>query len=141
VATVAKCSLSAARAKLGYAALRALHERACTPLADPVKQHHASYAGLRLAAMDGKNFFCPASRPMPTSSATSVAAPAMPATRRRSVRSWWSAARTLCANLGPYRAREWDICDPLLALLTPAKLCLSGCGFSGYPQSKAAGNT
>ena len=33
VPTVAKCSISAARSKIGYTPLRVLHQRACVPLA------------------------------------------------------------------------------------------------------------
>ena len=44
----------------------------------------------------------------------------------------------LAANLGAYRAAEWDLCVPLLARLTPAMLCLADRGFDGHAHWKAA---
>lgn len=45
VPTVAKSSISVARSKIGWAPLRALHERACVPLASAATQPQAFYAG------------------------------------------------------------------------------------------------
>ena len=45
------------------------------------------------------------------------------------------------ANLGPYRAAEWEICQPLLSRLTPQMLCLADRGFNGYGYWKAACDT
>lgn len=38
----------------------------------------------------------------------------------------------LGANLGPYRASEWEICQPLLEYLKPGMLCLADRGFNGF---------
>ena len=57
--TVTKSSISAARSRLGFEPLKALHEHVCLPLADPHRQPHAFYAGLRLVAIDGSNFEIP----------------------------------------------------------------------------------
>jgi hypothetical protein len=46
------------------------------------------------------------------------------------------------ANLGPYRASEWEICQPLLKHLAPGMLCLADRGFNGYEhwhQARATG--
>ena len=59
MARLAKSSISAARSKVGYAPLQALHERACVPLASARKPPHAFNAGLRLVAVDGSNFDVP----------------------------------------------------------------------------------
>jgi hypothetical protein len=47
----------------------------------------------------------------------------------------------LAANLGPYRASEWDICQPLLASLKPGMLCLADRGFNGHAHWKQASAT
>lgn len=47
----------------------------------------------------------------------------------------------LAANLGAYRAAEWDICAPLLSRLGADMLCLADRGFSGYAHWKAARDT
>jgi len=143
VATVAKSSISAARSKIGYAPLQALHERACVALADPIKQPLAFYAGLRLVAIDGSNFEIP-------DEAGNAAEFGYPGSRtgHAAYPQAQCAALVECAthaiigaNLGPYRAAEWDICKPLLSRLKPDMLCLADRGFSGYAHWKAAGGT
>jgi hypothetical protein len=47
----------------------------------------------------------------------------------------------LGAHLGPYRAAEWAVCQPLLARLTPDMLCLADRGFNGYAHWQAASAT
>jgi hypothetical protein len=70
-ATVTKSSISAARSKLGFEPLKALHEHVCMPLVDPIRQPHAFYAGLRLVAIDGSDtgaqllWCCASNRPLP----------------------------------------------------------------------------
>jgi IS4 transposase len=46
------------------------------------------------------------------------------------------------ANLGPYRASEWEVCQPLLKRLQPGMLCLADRGFNGceyWRQAQATG--
>jgi hypothetical protein len=127
VETVAKSSISVARSKIGYAPLRALHERACVPLAHPRKQPHAFYAGLRLVAIDGSNFEVP-------DEAANASAFGYPGSRtghaaypqaQCAVLVECATHAIIGANLGPYRAAEWDICLPLLGQLGPDMLCLA----------------
>lgn len=142
-ATVTKTAISAARRRLGHAPLKTLHERACVPLAAPVKQPHAFYAGLRLVAIDGSNFEIPDEK----ANATAFGYPGS-----RTGRAAYPQAQCavlvecathaiLAANLGPYRTAEWDICEPLLPRLTPQMLCLADRGFNGYAHWKAACDT
>src|SRR5581483_9964036 len=44
----------------------------------------------------------------------------------------------LGANLGPYRASEWAVCEPLLSHLRPDMLCLADRGFNGYAHWQQA---
>jgi hypothetical protein len=143
VPTLAKSSISVARRKLGYAPLQALHARACVALADPHRQPHAFYAGLRLVAIDGSNFDLP-------DEADNAAAFGYPGSRtghagypqaQCAVLAECATHAILGANLGPYRAAEWDICEPLLSHLTPDMLCLADRGLSGYAHWKAAADT
>jgi len=142
-ATVTKSAISAARSKLGYAPLKARHERACLPLADPVKQPHAFYAGLRLVAIDGSNFEIPdeeanaAAFGYPGSRTGHAAYPQA----QCAVLVECATHAIIGANLGPYRTAEWDICQPLLSRLTPQMLCLADRGFNGYAHWKAACDT
>jgi len=143
VPAVAKSSISAARNKLGYAPLQSLHELACTPLADPLKQPEAFYAGLRLVAMDGSNFEIPAEPEnikefgYPGSRTGHAAYPQA----QCAVLVECATHAILGANLGPYRAAEWDVCQPLLSRLKPGMLCLADRGFNGYSHWKAASET
>jgi len=143
VTTVAKSSISAARSKIGYAPLRTLYERACVPLATAREQPEAFYAGLRLVAIDGSNFEVPDEQ-------ANAAAFGYPGSRtghaaypqaQCAVLVECVTHATIGANLGPYRAPEWDICKPLLARLKPDMLCLADRGFNGYTHWKAACDT
>lgn len=141
--TVTKSSISAARSKLGFEPLKALHERVCMPLADPHRQPHAFYAGLRLVAIDGSNFEIP-------DEAANAAVFGYPGSRtghaaypqaQCAVLVECATHAIIGANLGPYRTAEWDICQPLLSRLTPQMLCLADRGFNGYAHWKAASDT
>lgn len=143
VATVAKSSISGARSKIGVAPLRALQQRACVPLADRVAQPHAFYAGRRLVALDGSNFEIP-------DAAANAAAFGYPGSRtghaaypqaQCAVLVECATHAILGAHLGPYRAAEWAVCQPLLARLTPDMLCLADRGFNGYAHWQAASAT
>lgn len=143
VATVASSSISVARAKVGCAPLHSLYERCCVPLADPVKQPHAFYSGLRLVAIDGTNFELsdePANSAefgRPGSRTGRAAYPQVQA----AVLAECGTHAIFGANLGPYRAAEWDVCEPLLSRLDSTMLCLADRGFNGYGHWKAAGDT
>ena len=143
VATVAKSLISAARGKIGCAPLQALHERAGVPLADANKQPHAFYAGLRLVAIDASNFEIP-------DEAANAAEFGYPGSRtghaaypqaQCAVLAECATHAIIGANLGPYRAAEWDICKPLLSRLAPDMLCLADRSFNGYAPWKAASDT
>ena len=143
VPTLAKSSISAARSKIGCAPLEALHQRACVPLANPTDHTHAFYAGLRLVAIDGSNFEVP-------DEAANAAEFGYPGSRtghaaypqaQCAVLVECTTHAIIGANLGPYRAAEWEVCKPLLARLTPNMLCLADRGFSGYEHWKAAIDT
>jgi hypothetical protein len=143
VPTVAKSSISAARSKIGCEPLRALHERACVPLANTRDQPHAFYAGLRLVAIDGSNFEVPDEADnasefgYPGSRTGHAAYPQA----QCGVLVECATHAIIGANLGPYRAAEWDICQPLLARLSSDMLCLADRGFNGYSHWKAASDT
>ena len=143
VPTVAKSSISAARSKIGWEPLQALFERSCVPLANADAQPQAFYAGLRLVAIDGSNFEIPAE-------AANAAEFGYPGSRtghaaypqaQCAVLAECATHAIIGANLGPYRAAEWDICVPLLARLTPQMLCLADRGFDGYGHWRAAIDT
>ena len=143
VPTLAKSSISAARGKIGWAPLQALQRRACMPLAHPLHHPLAFYAGLRLVAIDGSNFEVPDE----AANATEFGYPGS-RTGHAAYPQAQCAVLVECAthaiigaNLGPYRAPEWDICKPLLSVLTPDMLCLADRGFSGYAHWKAAADT
>ena len=143
VPTLAKSSISAARGKIGCAPLQALHQRACLPLANPVEHPQAFYAGLRLVAFDGSNFEVP-------DEAANAAAFGYPGSRtghaaypqaQCAVLVECTTHAIIGANLGPYRAAEWEVCKPLLSRLKPGMLCLADRGFNGYGHWKAAVDT
>ena len=143
VPTVAKSSISVARSKIGWEPLQALHERACVALANADAQPQAFYAGLRLVAIDGSNFEIPAE-------AANAAEFGYPGSRTGHAAYPQAQCAVLAecvthaiigANLGPYRAAEWDICVPLLARLTPQMLCLADRGFDGHAHWQAAIDT
>ena len=143
VPRLAKSSISMARTKIGSAPLQALHARACLALAEPVAQPEAFYRGLRLVAIDGSNFELPDE----VDNATEFGYPGS-RTGRAAYPQAQCAILVECAthaivgaNLGPYRAAEWDVCKPLLAHLGADMLCLADRGFSGYAHWKAASAT
>lgn len=141
--TLAKSSISAARSKIGCAPLQALQESCCVPLANPKAHPHAFFAGLRLVAIDGSNFEIPDERDnakvfgYPGSRTGQAGYPQA----QCAVLIECATHAILGANLGPYRAAEWDICQPLLARLAPGMLCLADRGFNGYGHWKAALDT
>jgi hypothetical protein len=113
------------------------------PLANARAQPHAFYAGLRLVAIDGSNFDLP-------DESENAAAFGYPGSRtghaaypqaQCAVLVECATHAILGANLGPYRAPEWEICKPLLARLTPGMLCLADRGFNGYVYWRAASDT
>lgn len=139
-ARVAKSSISAVRSRIGAAPLRELVERCCVPLADPQGHPHAFYAGLRVVAFDGSNFELP-------DEADNVEQFGYPGSRtghagypqaQCAVLVECATHAIFAANLGPSRAAEWDICQPLLVHLRPGMLCLADRGFNGYEHWREA---
>jgi len=143
-APVAKSSISALRSRIGAAPLGELLQRCCVPLADAKAHPQAFYAGLRLVAIDGSNFELP-------DEADNVKHFGYPGSRtghagypqaQCAVLVECATHAIFAANLGPYRASEWEICQPLLKHLEPGMLCLADRGFNGYEhwrQAKATG--
>lgn len=143
-APVAKSSISALRSRIGAAPLGELLQRCCVPLADAKAHPQAFYAGLRLVAIDGSNFELP-------DEADNVKHFGYPGSRtghagypqaQCAVLVECATHAIFAANLGPYRASEWEICQPLLKRLEPGMLCLADRGFNGYEhwrQAKATG--
>jgi hypothetical protein len=141
--TLAKSSISAARTKIGPEPLQALHASACLPLADARAQPEAFYAGLRLVAIDGSNFELP-------DEPANAAEFGYPGSRTGQAGYPQAQCALLVecathaiigANLGAYRAPEWQVCRPLLERLGPDMLCLADRGFSGYAHWQAARQT
>jgi hypothetical protein len=143
-ARVAKSSISGLRSKIGAAPLRDLVQRCCLPLAQAQAQPEAFYGALRLVAIDGSNFELPDEtdnvdyfgRP---GSRTGVAGYPQ---AQCAVLVECATHAILGANIGPYRASEWEICQPLLSRLEPGMLCLADRGFNGYEywrQARATG--
>ena len=141
---VSKVSISLARSKIGAAPLQDLVRRCCMPMADERFHPDAFYRGMRLVAMDGSNFELPDEadneayfgRP---GSRTGVAG--YPQAQCAVLVECITHA-ILAANLGPYRASEWSVCEPLLAHLRPGMLCMADRGFNGYEywrQAQATG--
>jgi hypothetical protein len=141
---VSKVSISLARSKIGAAPLQDLVRRCCVPMADERFHPEAFYRGMRLVAMDGSNFELPDEadneayfgRP---GSRTGVAG--YPQAQCAVLVECVTHA-ILAANLGPYRASEWSVCEPLLAHLRPGMLCMADRGFNGceyWRQAQATG--
>ena len=139
-APVAKSSISALRSRIGATPLRELVERCCVVLADVHTHPHAFYAGLRLVAIDGSNFEVP-------DEADNAAHFGYPGSRtghagypqaQCAVLSECATHAILGAHVGPYRASEWEICQPLLPRLKPDMLCLADRGFNGYEYWRQA---
>lgn len=141
---VAKSSISGVRSKIGAAPLRDLVQRCCVPMADPLIHPEAFYGGLRLVAIDGSNFELP-------DEADNVDHFGRPGGRtgvagypqaQCAVLAECTTHAILGANVGPYRASEWEVCQPLMACLMPGMLCLADRGFNGYEhwrQAQASG--
>jgi hypothetical protein len=138
--SVKSSSISAARTRLGVAPLKSLHERACPPLADPIKQPHAFYAGLRLVALDGSVFDLPdeklnaAEFGYPGGNLGRAGYPQAHCT----VLVECATHAILHANIGKFRQTERELCEPLLSQLKPDMLCLADRGFTGYELWKRA---
>jgi Insertion element 4 transposase N-terminal/Transposase DDE domain len=142
-ARVAKSSISGLRSKIGAAPLAELVQRCCLPLADAQQHLGAFYAGLRLVALDGSNFELP-------DEADNVEHFGRPGSRtgvsgypqaQCAVLVECATHAILGANIGPYRASEWEICTPLLARMGPGQLCLADRGFNGYECWRQASAT
>ena len=140
---VSSASISVARAKIGAAPLQELVRRCCAPMAEPRFHPEAFYCGRRVVAMDGSNFELPDEidneahfgRP---GSRTGVAGYPQ---AQCAVLVECATHAILAANLGPYRAGEWEICKPLLAALGPGMLCLADRGFNGHEHWSLARQT
>lgn len=143
-ARVAKSSISGLRSKIGSAPLAELVRRCCVPLADERLHPQAFYRGLRLVAIDGSNFELPDEQDNAAhfgrpGSRTGVAGYPQ---AQCAVLVECASHAILGANLGPYRASEWEVCQPLVARLGPGMLCLADRGFNGYDywrQASASG--
>lgn len=143
-ARVAKSSISALRSRIGAAPLSELLQRCCVPLAEAQAHPQAFYAGLRLVAIDGSNFELP-------DEADNVHHFGYPGSRtghagypqaQCAVLVECATHAIFAANLGPYRASEWEVCEPLLKRLQPGMLCLADRGFNGceyWRQAQATG--
>jgi hypothetical protein len=109
-ARVAKSSISGVRSKIGAAPLADLVQRCCVALADPRDHQQAFFRGLRLVALDGSNFELPDEvdnvqhfgRP---GSRTGVAGYPQ---AQCAVLVECATHAILGANIGPYRASEWE---------------------------------
>lgn len=142
-ALVAKSSISELRRKIGPEPLRTLMSRACVPLASPARHPTAFYAGLRLMAIDGSNFEVPDERDnveqfgYPGSRTGHAGYPQAQCV----VLVECATHAIIDANIGPYRASEWEVCEPLLASLAPGMLLLADRGFNGYRYWQQARQT
>jgi hypothetical protein len=137
---VSKSSISGLRSKIGAAPVQALMQRCCVPLAQAEQHPQGFFRGLRLVALDGSHFELPDEadnlkhfgRP---GSRTGVAG--YPQAQCVVLVECLTHA-ILGANLGPYRASEWEIAQPLLTQLQPSMLCLADRGFNGFEQWQQA---
>lgn len=142
-ARMAKSSISELRSKMGPAPLCSLMERACTPLASAKEHPAAFYAGRRLMAIDGSNFEIPDEPDnaqhfgYPGSRTGHAGYPQA----QGAVLVECATHAIIDANIGPYRASEWEVCQPLLKSLTPGMLCLADRGFNGYRHWQEARQT
>ncbi len=137
---VAKSSISGLRSKIGAAPMRELVLRCCVPMADPKSHPEAFYRGLRVVAIDGSNFELPdeagneAQFGRPGSRTGQAGYPQA----QCAVLVECATHAVFSANLGPYRASEWEICQPLLSRLEPGMLCLADRGFDGADHWREA---
>lgn len=142
--TVSKSSISEMRSKLGPEPLRALMLKGCRPLALATGNPKAFYGGLRLMAIDGSNFEVP-------DEVDNVEQFGYPGSRTGQAGYPQAQCAVLVecgthaivgANIGPYRASEWSLCEPLMERLDAGMLLLADRGFNGYPhwrQARATG--
>jgi hypothetical protein len=139
-ALVNKSSISILRSRIGSAPLSDLVQRCCVPMADLRRHPQAFYAGLRVVAIDGSNFEVP-------DEADNVASFGYPGSRtghsgypqaQCAVLVECATHAILGANIGPYKAAEWEVCKPLLQRMTPDMLCLADRGFSGFEHWREA---
>jgi hypothetical protein len=145
-AAVGKSSISALRTRIGAAPLADLVQRCCVPLAHLQEHPDAFYAGLRLVALDGSCFELPDEADNAIAfgypgSRTSVSGRAGYPQARCVVLVECATHAILAANLGAYRAREWELFQPLLPRLQPGMLCLADRGFNGAQQWQQAAAT
>lgn len=133
-ARVAKSSISGLRSRIGAAPLAELVGRCCVALADQASSPEAFFAGRRLVALDGSNFEL-------ADEADNEAQFGRPGSRtgqagfpqaQCAVLVECATHAILAANLGPYRASEWSVCEPLLERMGAGMLCLADRGFGGY---------
>jgi hypothetical protein len=142
-AVVAKSSISELRSKIGAEPLRTLMLRTAQPLADPTKDSGAFYAGLRLMAIDGSHFEI-------ADELENVEQFGYPGSRtgqagypqaQCAILVECATHAIIGANIGPYRASEWGVCEPLLGRLSPDMLLLADRGFNAYRHWQQARET
>ena len=140
---VAKSSISALRAKIGFEPLQDLMDMHCLPLALPATHPEAFYGGLRVVAMDGSNFELP-------DEATNVKAFGYPGSRtghagypqaQCAVLVECATHAILGATIGAYGTEEFKLCKGLLPKLNASMLCLADRGFRGHSRWVAARTT
>jgi Transposase DDE domain/Insertion element 4 transposase N-terminal len=131
---VGKASISRLRQRIGVAPLQDLVVRCCVPLADVAQHPQAFYAGRRLVAIDCTHFEVP-------DEADNIKQFGYPGSRtghsgypqaNAAVLVECATHAILDANIGAYRAAEWDLCKPMLKSLKIGMLCLADRGFDGY---------
>jgi hypothetical protein len=139
-ARIAKSSISAARARVGWQPLAALVHSCCTPMADPKLHPQAFYAGLRLVAIDGSNFDVP-------DEADNAAQFGYPGSRtghagypqaQCAVLVECATHAVLAANVDMYAVPEWQVSEPLLARMDDSMFCLADRGYSGFEHWRKA---
>jgi hypothetical protein len=137
---ISSASISAGRTKIGEEPLRDLVQRCCVPMAQEQFHPQAFYRGLRLVAMDGSHFELP-------DEVDNVAHFGRPGSRtgiagypqaQCAVLVECVTHAILAANVGPYAAGEWTVCQPLLAALKPGMLCMADRGFNGFEHWRQA---
>lgn len=137
---VAKSSISELRSKIGPEPLADLVPRCCRPLAEPSTHPQAFYKGLRVVAMDGSNFELPDEPDniehfgYPGSRTGHAGYPQA----QCAVLVECATHAILAANIGPYRASEWTVCEPLLQRMDSTMLCLADRGFNGFEYWRKA---
>jgi hypothetical protein len=141
---VSKSTISELRSRIGAQPLRDLMRTCCLPMAHEALQSEGFYCGLRLVAMDGTrielsdepdlvtSFGRPGSR---TGQAGYPQAQAV-------ILVECATHAVLSAEIGPYRANEWELSQQLLGALEPGMLCLADRGYNAaeyWQQAQATG--